>query len=273
MRGFAVVALAFSEPVLALRHPGAVLSRRAAVLSAAAAPWALWRDAAEAGTDAFDRESIIKRAQEKSLSVDRVVARAQKGELFDGKGASCEVIDRVLGVDRIALQDEQRQLESLKKSGKDVGKYGNSLADIEKINKKIDKQIKALAALEEKNGCLDAFVTYDKEAIIERARKQSLDADRVVQRAETDKLIQVEGMSCDAMSALIVVDEEALTKESVRLTKLKKALKNSADAEAIKTQESIFEITLIQNKIEKQIGLLQASEMASGCQGTQAATL
>jgi hypothetical protein len=77
-------------------------------------------------------------------------------------------------------------------------------------------QVALLASLEDKEGCLDAFVTYDAKTVLERAKKGELSADRVVQRAREGKMLAVDKLplGCDEVEKLLAVDKKALVAQS-----------------------------------------------------------
>ena len=88
-----------------------------------------------------------------------------------------------------------------------------------------------LAQAEDKQGCLDAFVTYDPALVIERARKGELSVERVVQRAKTGKMLAVDKLplQCTEIEKLRAVDEKALAAQSADET-VSKALRGQIDA-------------------------------------------
>jgi hypothetical protein len=126
---------------------GAALSRRAALMGAAALPFALRNPALAA-----DNAGIVERAEKQALKVDLAISRATKGDLFDPSGQSCQVLDQVLGVDKKVLRIELQELEQLKfmqAQGETVAP--EKFQRINDIKARIDKQV-GLHTLEWRTG-------------------------------------------------------------------------------------------------------------------------
>lgn len=96
--------------------------------------------------------AVYKLADDNSLIKKDVIARAEKGQLVDGSGATCTELSRIIEVDRSALEMERAKLEN--KVGVAVFSTVNpeqlkKVGDIEKrVQNQVDRLEKLLAQKE-----------------------------------------------------------------------------------------------------------------------------
>lgn len=113
-----------------------VLTRRAAVLGAAASTSTLYRGAAPALAGKEEDEELVRqRAREDELTEDRAVSRAKSNTLVSGEGFDCFELQRLIDVDRAALKKEELKLLKMKTY---VGKLVSDEAE-EALRKKMEK--------------------------------------------------------------------------------------------------------------------------------------
>ena len=91
---------------------------------------------------------VYKRADEGVLNSARVIERAKAGKLVDGSGASCSELEKIIKVDKKAMQFEKDKLEAMgsKADAKDK-------KTVDEAEKAIEAQIQKLAALQKSKGC------------------------------------------------------------------------------------------------------------------------
>jgi len=200
--------------------PPHALNRRAVLCSTVAL--AIFQAATSAGAEGDDvLEGIVARARSQELSISKVIDRAKKDALVDisSKSLSCEVLDQLVRVDQGACDSAAASINTLqgelRRNNDDLDeqvKARTSLAKLQSIKARIDKQVGRLVAIEEQKGCIDAVATYDSGAVRERAEFGRLSTDRAIQRARSDKLVSVNDakLGCSALNALREVDHKAL---------------------------------------------------------------
>lgn len=181
----------------------------------------------DAAWSADDTAGIIARAKAKTLESSKVVERAREKKLFDPAGQSCEVIDRLLMVDKQALDEELANLKKLRSVNSE------QVAEVKAVTNQIEKQVKYLAQAENKAGCVDSFITYDTESILSRARSANLNVDRAVQRAKTGQMVDAKYLAkysrCGEIKELAQIDLRALGKQTMEIDARKKAGKSIED--------------------------------------------
>merc|ERR1719163_321731 len=91
---------------------------------------------------------VYKRADEGVLNSARVIERAKAGKLVDGSGATCSELEKIIAVDKKAVQFEKDKLEAM--GSKADPKDKKTVAEAEKA---IEKQIKKLESLQKTKGC------------------------------------------------------------------------------------------------------------------------
>merc|ERR1719217_1374732 len=112
------------------------MSRRTVFAKASLAPLVPLAAFAEL-KQASDAE-VYARADAGSLNSARVIQRAKEGKLVDGSSATCEELDKLIVVDKQALQFEKDKPEALGGKDKEQAKI---VADVEA---KIEAQVKKL---------------------------------------------------------------------------------------------------------------------------------
>merc|ERR1711998_62567 len=89
---------------------------------------------------------VYARADAGKLNSARVIERAKEGKLVDGSSANCEELDKLIAVDKQALQFEKDKLEAL---GDDKAQ-AKIVADVEK---QLNAQIKKLEGKKKGKAC------------------------------------------------------------------------------------------------------------------------
>merc|ERR1719217_1518780 len=90
---------------------------------------------------------VYKRADEGVLNSARVIDRARSGKLVDGSGATCAELEKIIAVDKKAVQFEKDKLEAMTKADPAEVKI---VAEAEKA---IEAQIKKLEGLKKTKAC------------------------------------------------------------------------------------------------------------------------
>merc|ERR1712100_714727 len=91
-----------------------------------------------AGLKQASDADVYARADAGKLNSARVIQRAKEGKLVDGSGATCDELDKLIAVDKEALEFEKDKLEAL--GGKDPAQ-SKIVSDVEKY---IEAQVKKL---------------------------------------------------------------------------------------------------------------------------------
>merc|ERR1719258_244608 len=110
---------------------GAGLSRRAAVAKVASlaplVPLAAFADLKKAGDAA-----VYANADAGKLNAARAIERAKTGDLVDGSSATCDELDKLIGVDREAIEFEKDKVDA---------RFGNDKANVQKTEDKLQAQV------------------------------------------------------------------------------------------------------------------------------------
>lgn len=188
------------------------LTRRDLVAKAAAASFAVSPLAAFAELKKASDGDVYKRADEGKLTTSRAIERAQRDELVDGSSATCGELERLLAIDRQAIQFEEAKVKELKlDKSKDAREQEQLVRDTEL---KIKQQVQKLESLKGGKSCLE------DEAIYKRADEGKLNSARVIERAKDGKLVKGEGATCKELDALIQIDRDAIAFEKDKLEAL-----------------------------------------------------
>jgi len=155
-----------------------------------------------------------------------VLERARQNELVDTRSANlpCEVLDDLLRVDRSASASADATIKDLKRSLAKLrppndpdeqlqqSRARASIEEVERMKARIDKQVASMVSQEEAQGCVDSFATYDRSAVLERAKRQTLSPERAIQRAKSDQLVTLRGaeVGCKSLTTLREVDRTAI---------------------------------------------------------------
>merc|ERR1712070_1112907 len=91
---------------------------------------------------------VYKRADSESLNAARVIDRARSGKLVDGSGATCSELEKIIAVDKKAVQFEKDKLEAM--GAKADPKEKKIVAEAEAA---ISKQIDRLSKLKASKAC------------------------------------------------------------------------------------------------------------------------
>jgi len=91
---------------------------------------------------------VYKRADSDSLNAARVIDRARSGKLVDGSGATCSELEKIIAVDKKAVQFEKDKLEAM--GAKADPKEKKIVAEAEAA---ISKQVDRLTKLKASKAC------------------------------------------------------------------------------------------------------------------------
>merc|ERR1740130_1815036 len=220
----------------ALRIDG-LNTRRAAVSAAASAvslvPLAAFAELKKAG-DA----DIYARADAGKLNAARTIERAKTGDLVDGSSANCEELDKLIAVDREAVEYEKEKLEAL------GGSNAAQKKTVQEVEDKLQAQINKLKVIRKDKGCKTAGANL----------KQAGDFD-VYKRANEGKLVDGSGASCDELAKIINIDKKAVQFEKDKI-EAQGAKADPADKKTVAEAEKA---------IEKQLTKLAALQKSKGC--------
>jgi len=233
----------------ALRIDG-LNTRRAAIASAASAlslvPLAAFAELKQAG----DAE-IYERAREGKLNAARVIERTKTNDLVDGSSASCDELDKLIAVDREAIEYELETIEAMAD--------GSQKDKVKGYADRIQAQVDKLKGTRKAKGCATAGDNLKQKSdfdVYKRADQGMLNSARVIQRAKDGELVDGSGATCDELTKIIAVDKKAVQFEKDKL----EAQGNTADALDRMTVEKA------ERAIELTIKKLQLKKKEKGCQ-------
>ena len=126
------------------------------------------------------------------------------------------------------------------------------------------------AALAPRTASAERPAIESEEAILQRAYKNELDFEAVIQRAKLNALITGERASCDELERIIYVDQEAVAFEKGKLEGLRVLQVNEIDdSSAADAVEAIIKrVEITKKKIEKQVVKLKQKEKSNGCRAS-----
>ena len=130
----------------------------------------------------------------------QTIERAKTGDLVDGSSANCNELDKLIAVDREALEYEKEKLDAL--GGNNAAQKG-VVVDVEK---KLQSQIDKLKVIRKDKGCTSAGANLKQAGdfdVYKRADEGVLSSARVIQRAKDGKLVDGSGASCDELAKII----------------------------------------------------------------------
>lgn len=232
----------------ALRISPTAMTRRAAIGAAAAAlplaPLAAFAELKQAS----DGE-VYARADSGKLSSARAIERAKKGTLVDGSSASCDELEKIIAVDREAIQFEKEKLDAIG----DNPQQRKVVADAEKA---IEAQVKKLEGLKKKKSCPGRNLKKASDGdVYRRAEEGNLSTARVIERAKRGELVDGAGATCSELDEIISVDKRAIRFE-----------KDKIEAMDPKDDPAMYKIVQdTSTAIEKQVTKLKDLSEKKGC--------
>merc|ERR1719460_891470 len=232
--------------VAALRVNPAGMSRRAAV-NAAASVLPLVPLAAFAELKQASDADVYARADSGKLNSARVIERAKAGTLVDGSSATCAELDKLIAVDKEAVQFEKDKLEAM--GGKDATQK-KVVADAEAA---IEAQVKKLEGKKKEKGCAGLKQAGDAD-VYARADAGQLNSARVIERAKAGTLVDGSGATCSELESLIAVDKKAVQFEKDKLEAM--GGKDAAQKKVVADAEKA---------IEAQVKKLESKKKEKGC--------
>jgi hypothetical protein len=245
-----VAALALLESTDAL-NIGAGMSRRTAIAKAASfaplVPLAAFAELKKEG----DAE-IYKRADSGKLNAARAIERVKTGDLVDGSSATCDELDKLLEVDREAIEFEKEKLD-----GRFLESRGNK-GKVQDVEKKLEDQVVRLKKIRAEKGCKSAGANLKQATdfdVYKRADEGVLNSARVIDRARSGKLVDGSGATCSELEKIIAADRKAVAFEKDKL----EAMGDKADPKEKKI------VAEAEAAIEVQIKKLQGLQKSKAC--------
>ena len=247
----------------------ACISRRAAVakvasLASLAAPVAACAELQQAS----DAE-VYWRADQNKLNAARAIERAQYGDLVVGASATCTELDRLIAVDRKAVEYEAEKVQAIKEELQDGGASSKAdkasvikelKADLTKAKTAEDKlqaQVERLKKIRQQKECVSMKKPTDA-AVYKRADEGTLTTSRVIERTKAGELVDGSSATCPELREIIDIDKAAISFEKDKIAAL---------AEKTGTQ-SFAQVKIINaraNVIDDQIGRLMGIQLEKGC--------
>lgn len=182
----------------------------------------------------------------------QTIERAKTGDLVDGSSANCNELDKLIAVDREALEYEKEKLDAL--GGKDAAQKKK----VQLIEDKLQSQIDKLKVIRKDKGCGSAGANLKQAGdfdVYKRADEGVLSSARVIQRAKEGKLVDGSGASCDELAKIIAIDQKAVKFE-----------KDKIEAQGAKADPAEKKTVLEAEKaIEKQLAKLATLQKSKGC--------
>lgn len=227
---------------------GAGMTRRTAVAKvaslAAVAPLAAFADLKKAG----DAE-IYANADANKLNAARAIERTKTGDLVDGSSATCQELDRLIKVDREAIEFEKEKIDA---------RFGNDKDKVQAVEDKLQAQVDKLKKIRKDKGCSTATANLKQATdaeVYKRADEGILNSARVIERAKAGKLVDGSGATCGELQKLIDVDAKAVKFEKDKL----EAMGSKADPK----DKAI--VDKAEKTIEAQIVKLKKLQGTKGC--------
>ena len=181
----------------------------------------------------------------------QTIERAKTGDLVDGSSANCDELDKLIAVDREALEYEKEKLEVL-------GTNAQQKKVVADVETKLQSQIDRLKVIRKDKGCTTAQANLKQATdfeVYKRADEGVLSSARVIQRAKDGKLVDGSGATCDELAKIIAIDKKAVQFE-----------KDKIEAQGSKADPAAKKIVLEAEKaIEKQLTKLAALQKSKGC--------
>merc|ERR1719454_2130780 len=182
----------------------------------------------------------------------RVIERAKTGDLVDGSSATCAELDKLLEVDREAIEFEKEKLE-----GRFIESRGN-VGKVQDVEKKLEEQVVRLKKIRAEKGCSSAGANLKQATdfeVYKRADEGVLNSARVIDRARSGKLVDGSGATCAELDKIIAVDKKAVQFEKDKL----EAMGSKADPAEKKI------VAEAEKAIEAQLKKLDGLKKTKGC--------
>merc|ERR1719424_434408 len=195
---------------------------------------------------------IYARADAGKLNAARTIERAKTGDLVDGSSANCDELDKLIAVDREAVEYEKEKLEAL------GGNNAVQKKTVQEVEDKLQAQINKLKVIRKDKGCQSAGANLKQAGdfdVYKRADEGVLSSARVIQRAKDGKLVDGSGASCAELGKIIAIDKKAVKFEKDKI----EAQGDKASAADKKT------VAAAEQAIEQQLKKLEALQKSKGC--------
>ena len=179
-----------------------------------------------------------------------MIERAKTGDLVNGSSATCSELDKLIAVDREAIEYETEKIEAM--SDPEMKKKVKEYSD------KIQSQVDKLKLTRKERGCGSAGANLKQKSdadVYKRADEGVLNSARVIQRAKEGKLVDGSGATCDELAKIISVDKKAVQFEKDKL----EAQGSKADPLEAMTVEKA------EKAIESQLKKLESKQKEKGC--------
>lgn len=189
---------------------------------------------------------------EGKLNVARAIERVKSGDLVDGSSATCAELDKLIEVDREAIEFEKEKLE-----GRYLESRGNA-GKVQDVKEKLENQLVNLKKVRADKGCATAQANLKQESdfeVYKRADKDTLNSARVIDRARSGKLVDGSGATCAEIEKIIAADKKAVQFEKDKL----EAMGSKADPKEKKI------VAEAEAAISKQIERLTTLKKSKAC--------
>ena len=183
------------------------------------------------------------------LNAARAIERTKTGDLVDGSSATCTELDRLIKVDREAIEFEKEKIDA---------RFGDDKDKVQAVEDKLQAQVDKLKKIRKDKGCSTATANLKQATdaeVYKRADEGILNSARVIERAKAGKLVDGSGASCSEIEKIIAVDQKAVKFEKDKL----EALGSKADPAQVKV------VAEAEKAIEKQIVKLEGLKKKKGC--------
>ena len=107
--------------------------------------------------------------------------------------------------------------------------------------------------------------TPEQEAIIERAKQQQLNTERVLKRAKEGKFFDATGVPCEIIDSVLSVDELALERQLLGIKRLTASVEKASDADKASLAAELKEAEIVKGRLQSQINKLKQAETKKKC--------
>ena len=183
------------------------------------------------------------------LNAARAIERTKTGDLVDGSSATCQELDRLIKVDREAIEFEKEKIDA---------RFGDDKDKVQAVEDKLQAQVDKLKKIRKDKGCSTATANLKQATdaeVYKRADEGILNSARVIERAKAGKLVDGSGATCGELQKLIDVDAKAVKFEKDKL----EAMGSKADPK----DKAI--VDKAEKAIEAQIVKLKKLQGTKGC--------
>ena len=145
------------------------------------------------------------------LNAARAIERTKTGDLVDGSSATCTELDRLIKVDREAIEFEKEKIDA---------RFGDDKDKVQAVEDKLQAQVDKLKKIRKDKNCASATANLKQATdaeVYKRADEGVLNSARVIERAKAGKLVDGSNATCGELKKLIAIDQKAVTFEKQKL--------------------------------------------------------